>query len=176
MLNNWKTRHHVSDKAFEELIQVLCYTYGIPEDVRGAFVRSLQKDILPHGFSSKYENLPESLIQKRVRVNFQNKYKAPLWRNNVGGDKLGNRWGLANETKAQNKVIKSADLIGITPFTLEQLHTMGMHKVGVFTSLEVKRGNWKYRGTPEEKAQLRWANLVKKLGGLAEFINNPDDV
>jgi hypothetical protein len=176
MLKVWKRRHAVSDKAFEELIQTLCHVYGVPEEERGAFVRSLSNKKIPKDVGDKYKQLPESEIQKRVRLEFQNKYRAPLWRNNVGGDKFGNRWGLCNETKAQNKVIKSSDLIGITPTPVQDLVASGRQTVGVFTALEVKKGSWRYRATPEEKAQLRFLNLVEHLGGYSKFISNPEDV
>lgn len=94
-----------------------------------------------------------------------------LWRNNVGAarDERGNffRYGLANETAAMNKQIKSGDLIGIRPI----LVTPGMvgSTVGIFTSRECKRPGWRYAGTPREVAQFAWIELVTSLGGDAGF-------
>jgi hypothetical protein len=82
------------------------------------------------------------------------------WRNNVGAGKLENgnflRWGLANETAAQNAILKSSDLIGITP-------------TGRFWARETKRPGWVFTGTPREVAQLNFINLINILGGDAAF-------
>lgn len=94
-----------------------------------------------------------------------------LWRNNVGAatDANGNffRYGLANETAAMNREVKSGDLIGIRPV----LVTPGMvgATLGVFVSREAKRPGWRYAGTPREIAQLAWIELVTGLGGDAAF-------
>ena len=94
-----------------------------------------------------------------------------LWRNNVGatytaqGDFI--RYGLANDSKQLNTAIKSADLIGIRPILITQAHVGQV--IGQFISREVKRPDWKWRGTPAEKAQLAWADLIMSLGGDACF-------
>jgi hypothetical protein len=94
-----------------------------------------------------------------------------LWRNNVGAGRLENgsfvRWGLCNDTVQLNKEIKSADLIGIKPVTIEQSH-VGL-VIGQFWSREVKVPGWTYRGTPAEQAQLKWVNLINTLGGDASM-------
>lgn len=103
----------------------------------------------------------------------------PLWRNNCGAlmDEHGRlvRYGLANSTKAENKVIASADRIGI-----RKLHILPHHVppqgmlVGQFVSRETKKVGWRWTGgeTPEgkrEEAQLRWAQLILSYGGDAGF-------
>lgn len=94
-----------------------------------------------------------------------------LWRNNVGAllDSRGVpvRYGLANDSKALNAVIKSGDLIGIQPrlVTADMVGTV----IGQFISREVKATGWHYTGTAREQAQLRWAMLVNQLGGDAKF-------
>jgi hypothetical protein len=94
-----------------------------------------------------------------------------LWRNNNGATYDANnrfiRFGLANDSEAVNRRIKSADLIGCRPVVI----TAGMvgHVVGQFVSREVKAVGWHYTGTEREQAQLRWAELVAGLGGDACF-------
>lgn len=83
-----------------------------------------------------------------------------LWRNNVGAtmDENGNfiRYGLANDTAAMNRKIKSSDLIGIRPD-------------GRFICREVKKPGWRYTGTAREKAQLKFIELINSMGGDAAF-------
>ena len=99
------------------------------------------------------------------------KVGARLWRNNVGGmyDETGRfiRYGLANETAAMNKVIKSADFIGVRPVLITPAHVGAT--IGQFLSREVKAGDWRYTGTEREVAQLAWATLITSLGGDAGF-------
>lgn len=83
-----------------------------------------------------------------------------LWRNNNGGyqDDNGNfiRYGLANDSAAMNKRIKSSDLIGI-------------RDGGQFICREVKQPGWRYTGTAREAAQLKFIELVLSKGGDAGF-------
>lgn len=101
-----------------------------------------------------------------------------LWRNNVGAvttdDGRHIRYGLANESMAMNRVIKSADLIGITPVDITQAHVG--RRFGMFTSIEVKRPGWRYRGQGREVAQLAWANAIISLGGWASFATGPEAI
>ena len=101
----------------------------------------------------------ESGAQQRVRLEAAS-LGIMLWRNNVGATMDQNdrliRYGLANDSKAMNTRIKSADLIGIRPD-------------GQFVSREIKKPGWRYTGTPREEAQLRWANLILASGGDAAF-------
>lgn len=101
-----------------------------------------------------------------------------LWRNNVGAtyDQTGRfiRYGLANESAAVNKNIKSGDLIGITPHIITPDEVGEM--IGVFTSIEVKRPGWVYKGTGRETAQQRWINLIESLGGYAKFVADLKDL
>lgn len=94
-----------------------------------------------------------------------------LWRNNVGVafDRHGVpvRYGLANDSKGVNDRVKSADLIGITPYQVTGLDVGRV--LGLFTSVEVKRGGWRFTGDKREDAQLNWALLVISKGGLARF-------
>lgn len=107
----------------------------------------------------------EASIQKHIRFNAA-KQGIVLWRNNVGAtyDEQGNfiRYGLANDTSAMNKTIKSSDLIGIKPN-------------GQFICREVKHGDWQYTGTAHEQAQLKFISLVLAMGGDAGFSNSVDE-
>lgn len=113
---------------------------------------------------------PEAWAQSSVRL------QAPahgvwLTRNNVGAliDTRGRpvRYGLANESKAQNAAVKSADLIGIDSSPIRP-EDVGQPR-GRFVSIEAKRPGWRYAGTPRELAQLQWAAFVTARGGLAAF-------
>jgi hypothetical protein len=101
-----------------------------------------------------------------------------LWRNNVGATytKDGSfiRYGLANETKQMNTVIKSADLIGIRPILITPAH-VGM-VLGQFLSREVKTEGWRYTATDREKAQMAWAHLIISLGGDAGFTTGASSI
>lgn len=100
----------------------------------------------------------------------------PLWRNNCGAlrDEGGRlvRYGLANSTKDENKLIASADRIGIRRRLITPA-LLGQH-IGQFVSRETKKVGWVFAGgeTREgqrEEAQLRWAQLILSYGGDAGF-------
>jgi hypothetical protein len=101
-----------------------------------------------------------------------------LWRNNVGATytKEGNfiRYGLANDSKQLNSVVKSADLIGVKPIRITS--EMIGKVIGQFVSYEIKNPHWVYRGTPHEMSQHRWLELIKMLGGDARFITKLEDL
>ena len=112
----------------------------------------------------------EAAVQNQVRLEASRK-GGRLWRNNVGAgyseDGSFMRWGLANDSANVNRVIKSADLIGLRPVRIEQKH-VGL-VLGQFVSREIKTAGWRYAGTDREVAQLNWATLVNTLGGDARF-------
>lgn len=98
-----------------------------------------------------------------------------LTRNNVGALKdergIPVRYGLANESKEQNKVIKSGDLIGIRPVVIT--FEMVGRTIGQFVSREIKHEGWKWKGDKHEVAQLQWATFVNAKGGDAAFATGP---
>lgn len=112
----------------------------------------------------------EAWVQSIVRLE-ASRVGVQLFRNNVGvlEDKTGRpvRYGLANDSAALNKVIKSADLIGWRPLRIEGWHVG--HTVAQFVSREIKEPGWQYTGADREKAQKAWADLVNSQGGDAAF-------
>lgn len=108
-----------------------------------------------------------------------------LWRNNVGAGTIYQerdlcdtcrqqqrkrpvRWGLANDSTRVNKVIKSADLIGLRPIIISA--EMVGQRIAQFVSRECKREDWSYTGTEEEQAQLAWATIINDNGGDAKIV------
>ena len=98
-----------------------------------------------------------------------------LWRNNVGctytEDGSFIRYGLANDSSTVNSIIKSGDLIGIRPVVIEPWMVGGI--IGQFVSRECKASDWKYTGTPREKAQKAWCDLITARGGDAMIVKGP---
>lgn len=93
-----------------------------------------------------------------------------LTRNNVGclpNPETGQpvRYGLANESKSQNEVVKSADLIGIRSVLIGPQHVGTV--IGQFVSREVKHEGWHWTGSKREVCQLAWADFVVSKGGDA---------
>lgn len=112
----------------------------------------------------------ESTVSKEYRLAFAND-GGVLWRNNVGVlmDARGVpvRFGLANESSQMNKRTKSSDLIGIKPVLITQ--DMVGTVIGQFVAREVKREGWVYKATEQERAQLKYHELVISKGGDACF-------
>lgn len=149
-LQQWADRNRVSPEAMAELRLLL----GVA-DVRP-----------PAGTAGS-----EAGIQAQLRL-AASQAGGRLWRNNVGAGEVSGqfiRWGLANDSKAMNHVVKSADLIGIKPVTIGPQHVGQV--LGQFWSCEVKRPGWHYADTQREQAQLAWLKLILSLGGDAT-INN----
>lgn len=113
----------------------------------------------------------EAYTQSLVRLEAGRK-SIKLWRNNVGvlKDERGTpiRFGLANDSPALNKSIKSGDLIGWRPVIITP--AMVGSKFAQFVSRECKRPGWQYTGTDRERAQLRWLEVVNADGGDAAFV------
>ncbi len=112
----------------------------------------------------------EAAVQSMVRLEAVQKGMR-LFRNNVGAAYMQDgsflRYGLANDSTKLNKVLKSGDLIGIAPVRITQ--SMVGSIIGRFVSREIKHEGWAYSATPEEVAQLNWAQLIASFGGDAAF-------
>lgn len=154
-LETWAIKHGVSWQALQELRA----SWGL----HGA----AEEPVSTHGSA----RTDEAAVQGRVRLEAA-QLGLRLWRNNVGAlvDERGVpvRYGLANDTKALNKAIKSADLIGIRPVLITQAHVG--RTLGQFVSRECKPAAWSWGGTEREIAQQKWAQLVIACGGDAAFV------
>lgn len=162
LIRMWGSRHGVSHAALAEL-----------ESLLGVAGRAVMTDPDCAG-----EPGSESRQQSLIRLEAA-KRDIMLWRNNVGGAMLENgsfiRFGLANDSDKMNAKIKSSDLIGIERVivTPEMVGT----PVGIFTALECKRLDWKFRPTDlHSAAQLTFINTVNAYGGRAKFIQRPEDL
>ena len=133
-------------------ISTWCKRWNIPVEALGELFSSQPTAI---GLSKG----SEAAVSNHLRLQ-ASKAGMIVWRNNVGAtkDEHGRliRFGLANDSPALNKQIKSSDLIGIKPG-------------GQFVAIEAKRSDWKYTGTEREEAQLRFISLVNSMGGQAYF-------
>lgn len=148
-LTQWAVKHAVPAQALYELEVIL--TGQVP-----------QIDHTP------VKN--EATVQSLVRLEAARK-GCRLWRNNVGvlQDATGRpvRYGLANDSKQVNEVLKSADLIGWRRVLIEPYHVGSV--IAQFVSRECKESSWLYSGSKREVAQLNWGNLVTADGGDAKF-------
>ena len=122
----------------------------------------------------------ESTVQNLTRVEHCNATKGLIYRNNSGAykDEFGNmvRYGLANESAQENKVIKSSDLIGATPEWVYH-PVRGWCWLAVLTAYECKPEGWHLR--PSDKrglAQQRFIDIVRSVGGYAGFVSDPADI
>ena len=150
-LTRWAIRHHVALDAIAELRVMLTTGATGEAEADGS----------------------EARVASAVTLEAGRRGDIVLWRNNVGACKTDDgrmlRYGLANDSAAMNRVIKSHDLIGIRPVLITPEHVGTI--IGQFVSREVKRPGWRYTGTEREVAQLAWAQLIVSLGGDAMFAN-----
>ena len=159
-LLEWLVKWNVPPLALKELCET-CLHLGPPEDST------------PEGV--------EAPVQRDLRLEAARMGKY-LFRNNKGAGRMesGNfvRYGLANDSKKLSDTVKSADLIGLETIfvTMEMVleavaHGLPGYKVGRFLSVEAKKPGWKFSGSLEDMAQLKWATFVNDTGGRAIITN-----
>lgn len=99
-------------------------------------------------------------------------------RNNVGAlkDAKGRwvRFGLCNETKGMNEVIKSSDDICIIPYVVKP-KDIG-RKLGVFLGVEHKKRDWVFGSESREVAQAQFQRMISNVGGVGLFANSAQSV
>lgn len=155
MLNQWAKDWNIPAAALADLLE----RTGIDEKLR----------------DNREPGASETRVQSQCRLAADDQGNF-LLRNNVGAlkDERGVpvRYGLMNDSKALNKIIKSADLIGgrrvlITPEMVGQT-------ILQFYSVECKEADWKYNPKDEHTAaQVRWMNYINSRGGYAVFATTP---
>jgi hypothetical protein len=124
--------------------------------------------------------ISESRIQREIRLKTNETYGL-LLRNNSGvareittkGGVRDVRYGLGNTSAKLNKIIKSSDLIGITPLVIQEKHVGRVW--GVFTAIETKNSKWKGPANEKEFAQLHFLDVIQHRGGIATFATKPED-
>lgn len=123
------------------------------------------------GSPGQTDGSSEKVVEAQLRLEASRRGDIILFRNNVGAllDTRGVpvRYGLANESAQANKIIKSADWIGIYRRLIRQAD-VGQH-IGQLVSVEAKRLGWTYTGAGRETAQMNWGATVAAYGGYARF-------
>lgn len=146
-LLEWQRKHGITAEALADLVTMV--GLDVPRSTKGT---------------------PEARVQDEARL-LASKMGWRLFRNNVGvlKDERGVpvRYGIANDSPAMNKRIKSSDLIGIRPVLITP--DMVGSTIGQFVAREVKKAGWKYKGTEHEQAQLAFGTLIIGLGGDFRF-------
>lgn len=113
----------------------------------------------------------ESYTQSLARLALA-KHGCVTFRNNVGAlldkDERLVRYGLANESSAQNKLTKSSDLIGVRPVLITAAHVG--QTIGQFVAVECKKGDWQPgEDKLRETAQQNFGLLIMAHGGHFQF-------
>ena len=157
MIHEWAARWNLPQQAVAELQALLATGDAAPPPAD------------PTNLSS------EARVQSLVRIEAA---QAGVWltRNNVGAfqDPMTGRWvryGLANESKAQNQAVKSADLIGFRKRVILPADVGTV--IAQFVSRECKKEGWRYSGSGREQAQARWRDFINANGGDAAFASGP---
>lgn len=160
------------------LIREVFYEYGLPFEVAVELERRMglegtTGDAADLGVEGKSEAYAQSQVFLEAP-----KFGVRLFRNNVGAfkDESGRfvRYGLANESKARNKRLKSSDGVGwrkrlITPAMVPPQGLL----IGQAVLREIKEPGWIYTGDEHEEAQLRWLQLGLSDGCDAAFATGP---
>jgi hypothetical protein len=151
VIHDWARDHRIPPLAIADLFQRLGVGFSTPAP-----------DTV-HGMS-------EAATSQRMRLEAAS-LGFPMWRNNSGAlqDKAGTlvRFGLANESKAENAINKSSDYVGCRPVRVTPRMVGSLF--GLFVAREMKEGGWVYTGTGREVAQRHFGMNVIRLGGDFRF-------
>lgn len=159
-IHQWAARWQLPPQAVQELLAVM-----------GTAVPAMTGT--PTAMSS------EAATQQMVRLRMAQR-GGIVWRNNSGAAQDAEtgrmvRYGLGNDSMQVNRVMKSSDLIGITPVVIQPQHVG--HTIGQFTAYECKAPNWRYRESDDRAvAQFNFGKKVMSLGGIFQFITNAEDI
>lgn len=152
-LTEWSVRHGVSAAALQELRRIL--------------MQPILSALHEPGVA-----LSEAAVQNNLRL-AASRAGIVTFRNNSGAGKMDNgsfvRFGLCNESPAQNAQMKSSDVIGIKPLAILPEHVGRI--AGIFFARECKPSNWKHPSGDREIAQQRFIHLINANGGDAAFHN-----
>jgi hypothetical protein len=155
-LHQWALDHRVDFRALRDLqmrLGLLCPTID---------------SVDPPEHAGKSEAFVQSLVKLRASQD-----GITVTRNNSGalipkdGGKRLVRFGLFNESEAQNEVVKSPDLFGWRKLLISP-DMVGTH-VAQTWARECKEPGWVYTGTGREVAQLACINMINSAGGDAAF-------
>lgn len=149
-------------------------TYGVSNAAMLALHDILTGFTAFKGSAERPKPRSEAAVQERERLSTARNPNLILWRNQVGAaetvDGRQLRFGLANDSQQMNKIVKSADLIGIWRYRV-QPQDVG-RDLGVFVSDELKAEDWTARASDTRyQAQLTWATLVASYGGVSIIHN-----
>jgi hypothetical protein len=163
-LEGWAAQHGISRVALDDLYIRL-----------GLAAIPAMPDVSVDRFTNNGKAGSETRQQGQVRIEASQR-GVWLTRNNVGVlmDTRGVpvRYGIANETPQQNKIMKSGDLIGMYSFVI-QPHHVG-RRIAQFVSREMKKEGWVFNPRDaHEAAQKTWMDFVLSKGGDAAFATGP---
>lgn len=161
--NQWAARHPQAAAELQELLGAV--PWPATEHTDGKSEAWAQQQI-------RMQWARQSVVDKHGV-----EYRGIAWRNNVGvtpakcpdcGEKQRPvRYGLSNESPAQNERFKSHDVIGIVPRLIKPEDVGSV--IGQFGSAEAKRPGWVYTGRGREEGQATWGALIQRSGGYATF-------
>lgn len=147
-----------------------CVRWSVPREAYDEWLMMVRAH--PTGVDPKASK-SEAAVSSEILLETGRRRDLVLFRNNVGALKddrgVPVRYGLANESPAQNKLLKSADFIGGYRRLITQAD-VGT-RILQFLSTEAKEYGWTYSGRGREPAQLNWANYINAMGGIAMFHN-----
>lgn len=78
------------------------------------------------------------------------------------------------KTRAGLEADGASDLVGFAPVVITP--DMVGKTVAVMLCVETKKSSWKKPTTEHEREQENFINFINKSGGIAFFLNNPDNL